>query len=283
MFAMELFMGNYIFLVLAVLGILGAGFALRARRRVALFDSLRFPGRATRILADAQAILMERRRLAADLHDGPLQTLAGALASLRSAEREIERQALTPSAREALADGIQLVQAAANELRSVVYPRACSPSPTPDLEATARRVMQRFTPTSPTAVHLSPIPDLSWAPAVEEAVVGIIGEALANAGKHAHAGNVWVKVSVDGTAVTCVIRDDGVGFDLDAAERAARLRKSLGLHLIQERARLAGGDVTITSHARHGTVVQARIPLPPPAVADHAEEGRPDLPSGAVH
>jgi signal transduction histidine kinase len=241
--------------------------------------------RAGPVDTDARAALLERRRLAADLHDGPLQLLAGALASLRASEREFDQQSPTPSAREALADGIRLVQAAANEMRNVVYPLAVNPSAPPDLEATARRVMRRFTPAAPTAVHLSPLPDLSWAPTAEEAVLGIIGEALANAGKHAHASNVWVEVTTDATAVTCLIRDDGVGFDLDAAERAARLRKSLGLHLIQERARLAGGSVTISSHPQRGTVVQARIPLPPPppAAAGLAEDGRPDLCGTAVH
>lgn len=265
------------------MGVVGAVVAISTWRWSARRHSPGVSIRARQAEADARAVLLERRRLAADLHDGPLQLLAGALASLRASEREFEQPSSTPSAREALADGIRLVQAAANEMRSIVYPLAFSPSHAPDLEETARRVMGRFAPAAPTAVHLSPLPDLSWAPTVEEAVVGIIGEALANAGKHAHASNVWVEVTADATAVTCAIRDDGVGFDIDAAERAARLRKSLGLHLIQERARLAGGSVTITSHPQRGTVVQARIPLPPPAAVGIAEDGRPDLRGTAVH
>jgi signal transduction histidine kinase len=164
-----------------------------------------------------------------------------------------------------LADAVQLVQASVNEMRSVLFPLSFDATPTPGLAATVQRVLQRFDPSSPMAVHISPLPDLSSAPTIEEAVVGIIGEALANAGKHASARNVWVEVTVDKDVVNCLIRDDGVGFDLRETKNQAHVRKTLGLYLIQERARLAGGDVTITSHPKSGTVVQARFPVRPSA------------------
>jgi two-component system sensor histidine kinase NreB len=55
-----------------------------------------------------------------------------------------------------------------------------------------------------------------------------------------------------------MVRDDGVGFDLDRSDRD---RRTLGLHGMRERAQLVGGTLQILSVPGVGTTVLARLPL----------------------
>ncbi len=209
---------------------------------------------------EANLILMERRRIAAEIHDGTLQHLTAALNRLRIAARLIKRE---HPAFHALADGAHLVQASIDETRSAIFPLVSRPS-APRLATRVLRVVRRLRSRTSMSVHLAPLPILSDRPAIEEAMGGIIEEALMNASKHAKARNVWVEVSVGDAVVTGIVRDDGVGFSPLETAGPAAVRKSLGLRLIRERARLTGGDVQISSQPNGGTIVQARLPLGTP-------------------
>ena len=58
-------------------------------------------------------------------------------------------------------------------------------------------------------------------------------------------------------AVHLTIRDEGVGFDVDAASRGL----GLGLTSMKERLKLVGGELCIASHSGRGTTVSARVPI----------------------
>jgi signal transduction histidine kinase len=58
-------------------------------------------------------------------------------------------------------------------------------------------------------------------------------------------------------AVHLTVRDEGVGFDVDAASRGLRL----GLTSMKERLKLVGGELFIESHSARGTTVSARVPV----------------------
>jgi len=98
--------------------------------------------------------------------------------------------------------------------------------------------------------------------AVEIACFRAAQEALTNVLRHAQARHVRIVLRADDTAVTLVIRDDGVGFDLDAAQAQASAGSSLGLLGMQEQVALAGGQNAITAAPDHGTCIQIRFPLP---------------------
>ncbi len=86
----------------------------------------------------------------------------------------------------------------------------------------------------------------------------IVQESLANVAKHAHARRAWVRVAREGGQVVLEVRDDGAGFDT----QAARKPESLGLMGLRERAQLLEGTVRIDAAPGAGTRVLARIPLP---------------------
>ena len=100
------------------------------------------------------------------------------------------------------------------------------------------------------------VPELAPQPAVT-ALYRITQEALRNVVKHA--GKTHVKVMLEGTAkgLHLEILDLGQGFDLDPDIP----REGLGLISMKERARLAGGELHLTSALGRGTTVSVDVPL----------------------
>ena len=94
---------------------------------------------------------------------------------------------------------------------------------------------------------------------LESSVYRLVQEALTNVAKHARAEVVWIDVTQDKTSVSIVVRDDGVGFDMDSRPTG------VGLVGMRERVALAGGSLTIVSTPGVGTVLRGRIPLERPA------------------
>lgn len=96
------------------------------------------------------------------------------------------------------------------------------------------------------------------------AVFRIVQEALTNVARHAHAGSVAVRLESGPEGVVLEVRDDGRG--VTAAEVAAS--GSLGIIGMRERARAAGGRMTLEGKPGGGT--RLRVTLPP-----GGEEGGP--------
>ena len=86
-------------------------------------------------------------------------------------------------------------------------------------------------------------------------------EALANAVRHARPRTILVQLTATDHSLELSVIDDGIGFA--TAEGA---RSGLGLRSIDERVRLAGGNMQVESRLGHGTALRVRIsraaPLP---------------------
>ncbi len=98
------------------------------------------------------------------------------------------------------------------------------------------------------------------AAAVEGDAFRIAQEALHNALRHAGAGaRIAVVLHSEPGRLELSVTDDGVGFEPDAAPvRSHRL----GLTTMAERARAAGGTLTIDSTPGAGTTVRLEVPGP---------------------
>lgn len=98
----------------------------------------------------------------------------------------------------------------------------------------------------------------------EIALFRVTQEALNNVVKHAQAGQVQVQVAEREGKVSLTIRDDGVGFDLEA--RPAKqgdgryLHTGLGLRTMRERVEALGGSFEIQSRPGKGTEVLVLVP-----------------------
>jgi two-component system, NarL family, sensor kinase len=203
----------------------------------------------------------ERRGIAADLHDGPVQDLAGisyALAGLRSAvspERQDTVDRLVGAVRNALLS--------LRRLMVDIYPPDLSGSGLPqalrDLTEPLRAqgIDVSFT--------VEPPPEMSSQAAA--AIYRTTKEALANVAKHAAASRVWVcleKTEHNGApAVELEIADDGVGYPETGTD--GRYEGHLGLQVLIDRVADLGGTVELGRRHGGGAVMTAVIPL------NHAE------------
>jgi PAS domain S-box-containing protein len=88
-------------------------------------------------------------------------------------------------------------------------------------------------------------------------VYRVVQEALGNAIKHSGASTARVKIRRRNQILFLLITDAGKGFSVETA----RLKGRLGLTSMEERLRLANGELIIRSWPNHGTQIEARIPL----------------------
>ncbi|MEY2511750.1 MAG: hypothetical protein QOE26_2513 [Verrucomicrobiota bacterium] len=98
-------------------------------------------------------------------------------------------------------------------------------------------------------------------PHIQIACFRLAQEAITNVVRHAQARTLLVEVGRAGTSLRLMVRDDGKGFDVAAAEARAEQGASLGLLGMKERAALAGGSARITSSPGNGATVGILLPL----------------------
>lgn len=92
------------------------------------------------------------------------------------------------------------------------------------------------------------------------AIYRVTQEALRNVAKHAGKTHVKVVLRENDSKLRLEVRDFGTGFDQDDGEYP----KGLGLISMKERARIAGGTLTVQSELGSGTSVVMEVPLEQP-------------------
>jgi len=197
----------------------------------------------------------ERRRIAADVHNGPVQTVVALGIRLELLARRLanpEERAEMERIRATLADALTGLRTLMVELRPLALGRD-------GLEAALREHQARMKETGGPAVSL--VADLrSEPPAEAQAVLfRIAQEALANVRKHAAASQVTVTLADDGEGAKLSVRDDGRGFDL----ASPAVPGHLGLATMHERATMAGGWCRFESAPGAGATVTAWVPFAP--------------------
>jgi two-component system NarL family sensor kinase len=200
----------------------------------------------------------ERRRIASDLHDGVVQDLAGTSYALAAAADRIDGAA--PEVSGALRDGAKQTRRSIRQLRSLlvdIYP--------PDLHRAglAAALSDLVAPLESRGVHarVELPPGLRLEPDQEALMFRTAQEALRNVMAHSDAGHVDVSVILENSRAGLTIADDGRGFSPDAAD-AAREDGHLGLRVLADMARDAGGRLDIDSEPGRGTRVLLEVPVP---------------------
>ena len=196
------------------------------------------------------SIVEERNRLARELHDAVTQKLFGVVLAAESAAALLERDADEAGVQLALVR--ELAREARDELRSVIVhlrPAALESQGLAEALAKHVEVLRRVhrREIALTLEGAAPV-----AAAIEGDVFRIAQEALHNALRHAEASRIDVTLRCEPDRVELSVRDNGRGFDPAAAGMRSR---SLGLTTMAERARAAGGSLTIDSAPGAGTTV----------------------------
>jgi signal transduction histidine kinase len=199
----------------------------------------------------------EQRRIGSDLHDGLGQELTGLSLMLRGVETAVERDApqftqQVMRIREVLTQAIESTRALARGLAPVNLERGGLPAA---LEHLARQCQSVY------GLRCHYQGALKAGVAIDEAsathLYRIAQEAVANAAKHAQAQEIRIGLSSTAQAVTLEVRDDGRG--IPAALQADP--SGMGLKLMEYRARMIGGEVTIAAVDGSGTTITCSCPL----------------------
>ena len=195
----------------------------------------------------------ERRRIAASLHDGPVQELAATSFTVAGASATASMHGQGALSRD-LDAAAAAVRSSIRSLRTLlvdIYPASLARSGIVaallDLAQTTRRddlVVQ---------VDAADEDDLALSAGAQRLVHRVAQECLRNAAKHAGAATVVVSLHRDGpTSVTLDVVDDGVGFDVAQALGAPR-DGHLGLHLLADAASVPGALLQVSSAPGRGT------------------------------
>ncbi|HET8752676.1 MAG TPA: sensor domain-containing protein [Gaiellaceae bacterium] len=187
----------------------------------------------------------ELERIERDLHDGAQARLVALGMSLGMAEQKLATDPV--AAQELLAEARKGTREALEELRSLA--RGIHPPVLADrgLEAAISALADR----TPLQVNIAV--DLPRRPprAVETAAYFVAAEALANAGKHAGATNVYIAVREDAGELAVEVVDDGTG-GADAAGN--------GLSGLARRVEALDGRLDVISPAGGPTTIRAVMP-----------------------
>lgn len=196
----------------------------------------------------------ERRRMAHELHDGPLQSLV-------LLSRKLD--ALDEGGRnnDVLDDAHEIIDETAAELRRLS--RALRPPILDDLGLVAalRSETSAFTHRSGMEARFEVRGQSRQLPQETELLLlRVAQESLHNAERHSAAASVDVVLSYEPAAAALVVADDGKGIGAVPRPTTLLARGKLGLLGIQERVRLAHGTLDIGPRHGGGTQVSVRVP-----------------------
>lgn len=197
----------------------------------------------------------ERKRLAADIHDGISQRLVGLNFHLSAARDALGQD--DAFAAEQLLCARTLADLAGAEARAAI--RGLRPPMLDDLGLVdSLASLARTCPGVTVSTEIDA--DCALPEHIQTALYRIAQEALQNVVKHAGAERVTIRLFTTPDAVLLQVRDDGQGFDPAAV--LASPSTGLGLPGMRERAKVLGGHLTVTSRPGGGTTVEAAVPPP---------------------
>ena len=241
--------------LLLVIGRLIAGALHQARLHRQMVARERVHENFVEQVIEAQEI--ERRRLAADIHDGISQRLITLSYRLDAAAQGIRGD--LDVAREQLSAARELVDLTLQEARAAIA--GLRPPVLDDLGlAGGLASLARSIPQLNLDVEIA---DTRLSEHIELALYRIAQECLQNILKHASATRACLRFAVDGDTAQLEIVDDGVGFNTLEHPLGGDEMSGYGLLSMAERAELVGGRLNIRSRPGSGTSVTATIPLPP--------------------
>jgi signal transduction histidine kinase len=209
----------------------------------------------------------ERRllRIALDLHDGPLQNVAGITGDLKLLRHRLElaTQGSADSRRllGSVGDLEARLEAIDNELRDLSHSLESPAMTKRPFAEVLRGEADSFRRRCDISVAVELSGDLKGLTASQRiALVRIVQESLSNIREHSQARDVRVVVSGERDRLVAEIVDDGCGFDVAATLLDAGRRGRLGLVGVSERARLLGGTCEI--HSQPGGPTRVAVELP---------------------
>ncbi|MFI6360958.1 GAF domain-containing protein [Streptomyces sp. NPDC050743] len=204
---------------------------------------------------ERMVVLNDRDRIARDLHDLVIQRLfAGALSLQSTLGRVSDRPQVSERIQRVvndLDDTIKIIRSTIYGLREHDQTRRGSGLRAQLVAATERATEPLgFAP----ALRMTGLLDTTVSAEQAEQLLAVLGEALSNAARHAHATTVDVDVEVTDTSLRLHVADNGRGIDPAVTRRS-------GLANLGKRAEEMGGTFSLSSNQPSGTVIEWVVPL----------------------
>lgn len=197
------------------------------------------------------AMLDERERIAADLHDHVIQRIFAASLTLQA----VVASGGPGRVSDRLQNLVNDMDTTISQIRTVIFQLQEVPSKqSPGLRSRLLAVSDELTPAlgfSP-SVRFWGVMDQVPEPLIDD-LVAVVREGLSNAARHAHASRVDVEVTTTDDVLAVELRDDGVGLPAD-------IRPS-GLANLRRRAEHHGGHFSAERVQPSGALLQWSIPL----------------------
>jgi signal transduction histidine kinase len=243
-----------------VAGTLACGFAVsQQRQKRALAETGRRIAEAEKGAARARD--EERQRIAADFHDGPLQSFISLQMRLEILKKVIDRD--LNAGLEDLKELQRLAQTQVRDLRTFLHSMRPVDVDGANFVATARRMAESFQKESGIPVTFlgtnSPVglPQETTTEALQ-----MLREALHNVQKHAAATRVAVTLEKTEKGIEISVDDNGHGFPFAGSYTLEELELlRLGPASLKRRARSLNAELLLESRPGRGAGLKVRIPL----------------------
>jgi len=203
----------------------------------------------------------EGQRIAADFHDGPLQSFISFQMRL-----EIFRKILERDREAGLVELQQLQELSKSQVREMrSYVRNMRPLDVDgaSLTAATRRLVDEFQKeTGIPVTFVGGERPFASPPEMSADIIQLIREALNNVRKHSKATRVAVGLEKTGKILEISVDDNGVGFHFSGAYTLDELDLlRMGPVSLKRRARSLGADLLLESRPGHGAGLKMKVPV----------------------
>lgn len=202
----------------------------------------------------AQSVDRERTRIAADLHDGVGQELAGLALELAAAAAQHRQK--SPEAARDFSRCSEAARKTLSRLRDMSHALLPLGFRETGFNVACRHLASSVSIALGVRVQFRFIGNRSHAPvdATAEHLYRIAQEAMANAITHGAARRIIVTLTANASKLLLTISDDGSGMN------PSPKRRGVGVRLMHYRARLLGGVLAVTPSRQGGTRVRCVVP-----------------------
>ncbi len=198
--------------------------------------------------------LGERHRLARELHDLISQSLFGIVLGVRTIQHSVENN--LPAPHEAVRYVHDLAEAALDDTRALVFELRPDYLSNEGLLAALKKQATTLCERSQIKLRGELTPDEPDLPLMtKEAIYGIVIEAIKNVIQHAGAKHIDLTIRRADDALHVLLRDDGIGADLNARDNSHR-----GLRSMRDRAKACGAILAFAFTPNAGTQISLTIP-----------------------
>ncbi|WP_052488067.1 sensor histidine kinase [Gordoniibacillus kamchatkensis] len=211
------------------------------------------------------AVVEERQRLARELHDAVSQQLFAISMTATAVGRTLDRDFEKSKRQIHLIE--EMAAVAQSEMRALLLHLRPVHLEGKRLSEGLAELLQELRAKVPMEITWDMDEDLRLPRGIEDHLFRIVQEAMSNALRHSKASRLEVKLQQRPDAARLTIRDDGVGFDLEAKKHT-----SYGLVSMKERVSEIGGSLHIVTAPEKGTRIDIRVPIMAAHGAGHGAE-----------